>query len=184
MEIILASNSPRRKELLTKAGYLFKVVPSTVEEVVDPSLMPKDNVASLAKQKCLDVAAKYPHALIIGADTIVVFNNQIYGKPQSEADAYRMLKTLENQTHEVMTGVCVSYQGKVINEVAVSKVTFKQMTEKDILDYIETQEPNDKAGAYAIQGIGKKYIEKFEGDYDNIVGLPMQLIDSIISKLS
>ena len=183
MKIILASNSPRRKELLHRDGYEFEVIPSTVDEIVDKSLNPIENVKSLAKQKCLDVAKNHYDDVVIGADTIVVFDNKIFGKPKTDLEAYQMLNVLQGKSHEVMTGVCVCYKKTMINEAEISQVIFKAMSDEDIWDYIKTKEPCDKAGAYAIQGIGKKYIEAYKGSFDNIVGLPMELLNKILKSI-
>lgn len=183
MKIILASNSPRRKELLHRDGYEFEVIPSTVDEVLDESLKPVENVKSLAKQKCLDVAKSHYDDVVIGADTIVVFDNKIFGKPKTDLEAYQMLNALQGKSHEVMTGVCVCYKNTIINEAEFSQVIFKAMSDEDIWDYIKTKEPCDKAGAYAIQGIGKKYIESYKGSFDNIVGLPMEMLNKILKSI-
>lgn len=176
MKIILASNSPRRKELLQNNNISFEVIPSNVIETVDNSLTVYENVMNLAKIKALDVWNKYPERIILAADTIVVYNNEILGKPLDEMDAFRMLKLLSGKTHEVITGVAV-IKNEVVNvEYEVSKVTFYSITEEDILEYIKTKEPMDKAGSYAIQGIGNKFIASYEGEFDNIVGLPVKLV--------
>ena len=121
--------------------------------------------------------------MVIGADTIVVFDNKIFGKPKTDLEAYQMLNALQGKSHEVMTGVCVCYKNKIINEADISQVIFKSMSDEDICDYIKTKEPCDKAGAYAIQGIGKKYIESYKGSFDNIVGLPMEMLNKILKSI-
>ena len=182
MKIILASNSPRRKELLTKHNILFEVIPSNVDEQIDLSLTPYENVMSLAKQKALDVYKNHPLLPILAADTIVIYNNEILGKPTDEFDARRMLKLLSGNTHEVATGVAFIEEGVVKVDYLVSKVTFKELTDVDIEWYISTKEPMDKAGSYAIQGLGSKFIECYEGSFDNIVGLPMDLVLKFLNK--
>lgn len=182
MKIILASNSPRRKELLTKHNILFEVIPSNVDEQIDLSLTPYENVMSLAKQKALDVYKNHPSLPILAADTIVIYNNEILGKPTDEFDARRMLKLLSGNTHEVATGVAFIEEGVVKVDYSVSKVTFKEITDSDIEWYISTKEPMDKAGSYAIQGLGSKFIECYEGSFDNIVGLPMDLVLKFLNK--
>lgn len=176
MKIILASNSPRRKELLEKHNIEFEVIPSDITEEVDSLLTPYENVMNLAKQKALDVYKKYHRTPILAADTIVVLDNLILGKPKDELDAYNMLSSLSGRTHEVVTGVAFVKNGELKLEYCVSEVTFKTLTEEDIKSYIATKEPMDKAGSYAIQGIGSKLIESYEGDFDNIVGLPMSVV--------
>jgi septum formation protein len=180
MKIILASNSPRRKELLTKHNIAFDVIPSNIEEVVDLNMTPAENVMNLAKQKALDVYKKCQTAPILAADTIVAYDNEILGKPKDEMDAFRMLKLLSGKTHEVITGVAFVCNGNTMVYYEVSKVTFKELTEEEIIEYIKTKEPMDKAGSYAIQGIGSKFVLKFEGSYDNIVGLPVELVKKML----
>ena len=182
MKIILASNSPRRKELLEKHNIEFVVVPSQIDEEVDLSLTPYENVMNLAKQKALDVYKKHQTQSILAADTIVVLDKTILGKPVDEADAYKMLSALSGRSHEVVTGVAFIINGDVKCDYRVSKVTFKTLSNEDINDYIKTKEPMDKAGSYAIQGIGSKFIESYEGDFDNSVGLPMKLVLKLIGE--
>lgn len=180
MKIILASNSARRKEILTEHNILFECIPSNVDEKIDPKLNVLENVMNLARQKCMDVYQNNSSEIVLAADTIVVFNNKIYGKPKDEDDAFRMLKTLSGNTHEVITGVAVGKNGHINTSYEISKVTFKNMSDEEILDYIKTKEPMDKAGSYAIQGIGKKFILSYEGEFDNIVGLPMKLVKKML----
>lgn len=183
MKIILASNSPRRKELLKQHNIDFTVVPSSIDERIDDNLDPYQNVMKLAEAKGLDVYNKYKDFLVVAADTIVVYEKEILGKPKDEEDAFRMLRLLSGKAHEVVTGVSIIYQNKVITEYEVSKVKFKELSDEDILEYIATKEPMDKAGSYAIQGIGAKFIEYHQGEYDNIVGLPMKLVVNNIEKI-
>ena len=182
MKIILASNSPRRKELLEKHGVNFTVKPSNVDEVIDKNLSVYENVMNLAKIKALDVFNRNPNEVVLAADTIVVFENEILGKPIDEMDAFRMLKLLSGKTHEVITGVALCSKDSQIIDYEVSKVTFNKITEEEILEYIKTKEPMDKAGSYAIQGIGSKFVKSYEGEFDNIVGLPMKLVLKMLSK--
>ena len=181
MKIILASNSPRRKELLLRHNIAFDIIPSDVIELVDNNLSPVENVMNLAKQKALDVYNKSQEEVILAADTIVVYNNEILGKPKDEMDAFRMLRLLSGKTHEVITGVAFVINGKIDTYYEISKVTFKKLTEEEILEYIKTKEPMDKAGSYAIQGIGSKLVDSYEGDFDNIVGLPMKLVLKVLN---
>lgn len=182
MKIILASNSPRRKELLKQHNIDFVVIPSKIDEQIDPKLNPYENVMNLARQKALDVYKENKSMPILAADTIVVYNNEILGKPIDELDAFRMLKTLSGKTHEVITGVAFICVDVVETEYEVSKVTFKELTDEEIFEYIKTKEPMDKAGSYAIQGIGSKFIQSYEGEFDNIVGLPMKLVVKLLKE--
>ena len=180
MKIILASNSPRRKELLKAHNIDFEVIPSNVDEVINRELDVYQNVMNLAKLKCLDVYQKKRNRIVLAADTIVVYNNEILGKPKDEEDAYRMLSLLSGKTHEVITGVAVANENVVNTNYEVSKVTFKEITDEQIFEYIKTKEPLDKAGSYAIQGIGGKFIESYSGDFNNIVGLPVELVKKML----
>lgn len=183
MKIILASNSPRRKELLKEHKIEFDVIPSNVDEKLNKDLDVYNNVMMLAKIKCEDVYSNNSERIVLAADTIVVYNNEILGKPKDEEDAFRMLKLLSGKTHEVITGVCLMYKEKVLVDYVVSAVTFKNITDEDIKDYIKTKEPMDKAGSYAIQGIGSKFIQSYSGQYDNIVGLPMKKVLELLENI-
>lgn len=181
-EIILASASPRRRELMSKAGYEFEVVTSDVDEnidVCDARLLVKE----LAVLKACDVAKKCgKKALVIGADTVVCINGEILGKPKDWRDAKRMLRMLSAKAHQVYTGVCVcdSKTGKVVCESVRTDVIFKRMSKRDIRAYIASREPMDKAGAYAIQGGAKKFIRGYVGSYENVVGLDTATVKRII----
>lgn len=184
-KIILASQSPRRRELLTQIGLEHDVCPSTVEEIVTET-NPVDIVKSLSLQKAMDVAEKkkmeYPEEsfLVIGADTIVVYDNKILGKPKNEEDAISMLSMLQGNTHSVYTGVALIFEENGKEEVKSfaeeTKVTMYPMTQEEILWYVSTKEPMDKAGSYGIQGYCARFIEKIQGDYNNVVGLPVAKI--------
>jgi len=176
MKIILASLSPRRTELLNLIGINHTVIPSTVLEVVDETLSKEEIVISLATQKAKDVARKNPYDLVIGADTIVAIDDQILGKPKDEADAIRMLKLLQNRHHQVLTGVCIIYQNEVTSFFCKSDVYFYPMSIEEIKEYIEVENVYDKAGSYAIQGMCARYIKKIDGDYYNIMGLPISAL--------
>lgn len=183
MEIILASASPRRKEILEAAGYSFKIVPADIDETPDTSLSPKDNVLALGLKKALHNASLYKDAINIGCDTIVVLDDVIYGKPKDEEDAFRMLSLFSGKTHFVYSGVGIVYQDQVINFVVESKVTFKKLSEVEIKAYIASKECFGKAGSYAIQGLGRNLILKYEGEYENIVGLPIREVKQELTKL-
>lgn len=173
MKIILASASPRRTEILSLANITHIVIPSTCEEIVEEGLSPYEVVESLSYQKAYDVAKDHPYDLVIGSDTIVTINGEILGKPKDEQDAIRMLEKLSNATHEVVTGVTVIHKDKVKTFHEVTFVTFSKMTDSDIREYISREHVYDKAGSYAIQGAACKYITKIDGDYYNVVGLPI-----------
>lgn len=180
MRIILASASPRRKELLRQIGWEFEIMVSEVEETVTKST-PQDIVEELSQRKAEAVLCRIPReatdVLVIGADTIVVYEGQILGKPSDEEDAKRMLRLLQGKSHFVYTGVtlCCRRAGEEqsITFHEATKVNFYPMTEQEIQEYAACGEPADKAGAYGIQGICARYISGIEGDYNNVVGLPV-----------
>lgn len=172
--IILASSSPRRSKLLKDAGVDFIVEPSDIEELIDETLEPKEIVVSLAEQKAEAVSIKHHDDIVIAADTIVVFNGEILGKPKDEDDAYRMLKMLSNETHQVFTGVALQQGDKKHSFCSKTEVKMKKLSELEINGYIQTKEPMDKAGAYGIQGLGGALVESYQGDFFTIVGLPLK----------
>lgn len=177
-KIILASASPRRKELLEQIGLSFQIEPARGKEHIT-SVIPREVVEELSYQKAMEVAELHrdEDALILGADTIVVYDNQIMGKPADEEEAKAMLRQLSGKTHCVFTGVtAVLWENKektVRTFSEKTEVTFYPMSEEEIMFYVKTREPMDKAGAYGIQGIGAKYIQAICGDYNNVVGLPV-----------
>ena len=172
-KLVLASASPRRQELIQLLGLRAEIHPSGIAEDVteaDPSLL----VQKLAFQKAEDVAKQYPKDyLVIGADTVVFFEDRILGKPKSEEDAYRMLSALSGRAHQVYTGVSLHFQGKKMGFYEKTEVQFVRLTEREILDYIESKEPMDKAGAYGIQGRFAPFVKGIAGDYYNVMGLPL-----------
>lgn len=182
MKIILASNSPRRKELLAMHNIDFEVCKSNIKEEIDGKISVIENVCNLAKMKCLDVFQNNSDKVVLAADTIVVFNNKIYGKPVNEKDAYKTLEELSGNTHEVITAVAVASPKGLDISYCVSKVHFKNISKDEILEYIATKEPMDKAGSYAIQGIGSRFVLSYTGEFDNIVGLPMKLVLKLLKK--
>jgi septum formation protein len=174
MRIILASNSPRRKELLSQVGVTFEVIPSEFEEHVI-ELPPEQLVEHFAYMKAKDVSmAVNEEALVIGSDTIV-FLNGIMGKPRNKEDAFDMLKNLSGRQHLVLSGLSIinTATGESLTEHESTKVKMKELSDAEITAYINTGEPMDKAGAYAIQGMGSLFVEGIEGDYFNVVGLPL-----------
>ena len=172
-KIILASSSPRRRELMTTAGLEFEIIVRDVDESIPEGTAPVDAAKMTAKKKALAVAQEHSDCIVIGADTIVVADKKILGKPADKADACRMLRMLSGIEHEVITGVCIVCGDKSESFASVSKVNFYELTDEEIEAYVATDEPMDKAGAYGIQGRGCTLVEKIEGDYFNIVGLPV-----------
>ncbi len=173
MKIILASSSPRRKELLTTAGVEFEIHVKEVDESVPEGTPPAEAAKMTAAKKAAAVANDFKNCVVIGADTIVVANGKILGKPKDKNDAVSMLKMLSGVEHEVITGVCIIKDQKTETFAQISKVKFYDLTDEEIHAYVETLEPMDKAGAYGIQGLGCRLVERIEGDYFNIVGLPV-----------
>jgi len=179
MKIILASTSLRRKELLESIGLRFSVIPSDYIEEQGLDLSPAEYVKYLSMRKGKQVSEQH-NGLIISADTIVVCNDQIMGKPKDKKHAFEILSLLSDNIHSVFTGYTIIENSKIISSAVETKVYFHKMLELEINKYINTGEPMDKAGAYAIQGLGKKYIRKIEGCYFNVVGLPLPaLIESL-----
>ena len=175
--IILASASPRRKELLEQVGVEFEIIPAVGEEIITDS-RPQQAVLDLSAQKAAEVAAKVQEdAIILGADTVVAFGDKVLGKPKDEADAEQMLSLLSGKTHSVYTGVTIivkqSGESRSYSFYEETKVTMYTLSEQQIVSYIRTGEPMDKAGSYGIQGRGAVFIEKIQGDYNNVVGLPI-----------
>lgn len=173
MDIILASGSPRRKELLTQMGLSFTILPAEIEEVVEPGLTPQEVVMSLSRQKAAAVALSHPEDLVIAADTIVVFDGKILGKPHSEGEAKEMLTALSGRAHHVCTGFTLQQGGQTESGCEESEVWFRELTEGEIDRYIATGEPMDKAGSYGIQGYGAMLVRGIHGDYFNVMGLPV-----------
>jgi len=172
-KIILASQSPRRKQLLSLLGLEFEAIPADIDEQIDFNNDLVSEIEKLSYQKANHIYKDHKDALVIGSDTIVKINNDILGKPKTYEEAKKMLEMLSNNTHEVVTGVSIIVGDKVETFSSIAKVTFYPLDEKEIDDYIKTSEPMDKAGAYAIQGIGAKFIKSIEGDYYTIMGLPI-----------
>lgn len=182
MNIILASKSPRRREILENTKVRFSIKESQIDEIIKANESPKETVMRLAYEKALDVANNNKESLVIGADTIVVIDDQILGKPKNEDEAYNMIKLLSGKTHYVITGfalINLSLNKKVI-DCEVSQVTFKELSDECIKDYINTKESLDKAGAYGIQGYGGLLVKNIQGDYFNIVGLPISKISDCL----
>jgi septum formation protein len=174
--LVLASASPRRQELMRNAGITFEVHPADIAEDPLPGEGAKDCAERLAREKALAVARQRPQDCVLGADTVVVVDGQLLGKPSDTADAARMLRMLSGREHQVITGVCLVVGGKPSVASETTTVTVNELTDKDIADYVASGEPMDKAGAYAIQGIASRWIPRIEGDYSNVVGLPVALV--------
>jgi septum formation protein len=176
--LVLASTSPRRQELLRNAGIPFTVQPADINETPLAGEFPRDCVERLALEKALAVFQSQPQHWVLGADTIVVVDGTILGKPYDAEDAARMLRMLSGRSHAVITGVCL--MGPVASKTSTASettlVTMYELSEDEIHAYVATGEPMDKAGAYAIQGIASRWIPRIEGDYSNVVGLPVALV--------
>ena len=183
--LILASQSPRRKYLLKQAGLQFKVIPSQVDESTVPMTSPESYVKILAEQKARDIARQYPDNYVIGADTIVLMDGTILGKPRSRDEARQMLARLSGKTHQVLTGfaVCCATKSYSYSDTIKTDVRFKNLAPEEIEWYIHTSEPFDKAGAYAIQGLGTFLVKSIKGSYTNVVGLPVcEVIELLLTE--
>jgi septum formation protein len=180
--LILASQSPRRSEILRKAGISFVVRPANVDESLLPAELPEAYVQRVALQKAAAVEAE-PADVVLGADTVVVIDGQILGKPRDHADALRMLETLSGRDHKVLTGICLRHGADAILDLATTRVWFHALLHQDLEDYVATGEPMDKAGAYAIQGLASKFIQRIEGSHANVVGLPIELVRQHLLKI-
>lgn len=184
MQVILASASPRRKALLEQMGIEPLVQPADFAESSGRAEHARDIALANAVGKCRAVAAADKTGLpIVAADTIVVIDNAVLGKPHDAKEAEQMLKRLSGRTHQVMTGVAVSYKGQLVSDVCVTDVTFRALTAEEIAAYVATKEPLDKAGAYGIQGLGAVLVEKIAGCYNNVVGLPLTMLYLMLDKI-
>lgn len=175
MKLVLASRSPRRAELLRAAGIGFTVRVTDVDETPRPDEDPREYCVRLAKEKALAVSAS-PDEIVLAADTTVVFANEILGKPLDESDATRMLRGLSGNRHEVITAICLRSGSGLIADLETTAVWFAPMSDAEIAAYVASGEPMDKAGGYGIQGLASKFIERIEGSYTNVVGLPVSLV--------
>jgi septum formation protein len=182
--IILASASPRRRELLEKIGLVFMVDPSDCPEADQVDLSPESLAQSISRHKAEAVARQYPDAIVIAADTFGVLRGKILGKPHTSSEAVKMLRLLSGKSHRVITGLTVidSASHKIVSGVVATRVYFKALNAREIARYVATGEPLDKAGAYAIQGLGSVIVEKIVGDYYNVVGLPLNALVGILSE--
>lgn len=185
MRIVLASGSPRRRELLSVVGVKdFEVCPAEGEEKTEAGLAPSEIVKSLSAAKAREVAAKFDgDTVIIAADTIVWAEGRVLGKPHGEDEAFKMLKALSGKTHEVYTGITLIKGGEALSCAECTKVEFRELNDDEINAYIATGEPMDKAGAYGIQGKASLMVKKIDGDYFNVVGLPLCLLGQMLKQI-
>ena len=181
--IILASGSPRRRELLKHAGLDFEVHPSSYEEILEDNIFTPEKIENLAYNKALDIAQKYNEGIIIGADTVVVLDNKILTKPHDRTDAYLMLKSLSGVPHKVVTGICVidKYSDETKIQTVTTVVEFENLTDEQINFYIDNFKPFDKAGAYGIQEMPKSYVKNVDGSLENVIGLCTKTVIDMIN---
>lgn len=172
-DFILASASPRRRELLSLSGFSFDVIPSKADESLNESLSPEETVKALARLKAESVFKEHRDRVVFGCDTVVYLNGEILGKPKDEVHAFAMLKRLSGKTHTVSTGVCIMSKDKEICFSDTTEVTFYELSDETIKSYIATNECSDKAGAYGIQGYGSVLVKEIKGDYFSVMGLPV-----------
>jgi len=185
MKIILASTSPRRQEVLKSSGLKFKVVPSDFEEKIVKGVSVENLVKQLARGKVESVARRYPRAIVVGADTMVVYKHRVYGKPKNKADAFKILKRFSGKRVKVISGVAVAYlqkSKKIYTDVDVAFVQFKKLSVAEIIGYVKSSQPMDKSGAFGIQGWGLFLIAKLDGNYSTIMGLPLLKMTKILQK--
>lgn len=175
-QLILASGSPRRRELLEKCDIPFICIPADIDESIDETMPLGEEIGRLSRRKAEHILQEYPDAVVIGSDTIVTADGRILGKPADRQEAAAMLRLLSGRAHQVITGLTVISSRRSYTAYTVSDVHFAEMDENDINTYLDTGECMDKAGAYGIQGYGGRYIEKIEGDFYSIMGLPLHLV--------
>ena len=183
-KLILASQSPRRRELLEKCGIPFTCEPADIDESLNEENDLAEEVKGLSLRKAKAVLKKHPDAIVIGSDTIVTADGKVLGKPADREDACRMLAMLSGRSHEVITGLCIMSTKRIYQDVSVSHVTFAPLSEEEILNYVSSGECDDKAGAYAIQGGAGKFITRIDGDYYAIMGLPLNSVYKELKNIS
>jgi septum formation protein len=184
VRLVLASASPRRADLLTSAGFAFEVRPVEIDESVRPGEAAADYVRRLAVGKAEAAAdPSRSHEIVLGADTTVVIDGAILGKPRDDEHAVTMLRQLAGRAHEVLTGVALRHRARTVSDVACTLVQFAQLSEEDFAWYVASGEPRDKAGAYGIQGLASRFIERIDGSYTNVVGLPVALVARLVREL-
>lgn len=176
--IVLASASPRRKELLEQVGLKFEVEPSNYVEEMSPRLKPYELAKAISREKALAVASKRRNAIVVAADTFIVFRDKVMGKPKSEAEAKEMLMALSGKTHSVITGFTVldTADDRIVSKSVETRIHVKRLTPEEVDAYVASGEPLDKAGAYGIQGLGAVLVDRIEGDYFNVMGLPLSAL--------
>ena len=184
MSVILASTSPRRHELLSLLGIAFEVVPPTVEEIPLPGLSPREQAKQFALDKALSIARRHPDDLVLGSDTVIEIDGTLVGKPQDLDDAETMLRQLRGRNHEVHTAIALIHEAAYVTVVRVESalVRMTPFTDQELRRYLETGESLGKAGAYSIQGEAARFIEKIEGDYPTIVGLPLRQTADLLEQ--
>ncbi len=183
-QLILASKSPRRKELLSLCNIPFNTINAEIDEVIDESFSLEDEIVRLSYKKAYEVFKDHKDSIVLGSDTIVTINNKVLGKPIDEEDAKRMLRLLSGNVHKVITGTTFLVDDKVITNCNVSNVYFNKLSEEEIETYINSKEPLDKAGAYGIQGLGGCFINKIEGDFYSIMGLTLNFVYTTLLDLN
>lgn len=184
MAVILASQSPRRKELLSWLVSDFSVQPADIDEEVKDRYAPKEYVMEMARQKAAVIAEKHPEDLVIASDTIVVWHDQILGKPKSREEAFNMLSGMSSETHLVYTSVVIRRADQIVEQLTFAKVTFYHLSKAEINHYLDSEDYKDKAGAYGIQNGAGVFVEKIEGDYYSIVGFPVGTVNQMLKKFN
>lgn len=184
MSIILASTSPRRRELLALLGIAFEVVPPMIDEIPSPGLSPREQVKQFSLDKARSIARRHPDDLVLGSDTVIEIDGTLVGKPQDLDDAETMLRQLRGRSHQVHTGIALIHEAAYVTVVRVETalVRMTAFTDRELSRYLETEESLGKAGAYSIQGEGARFIEKIEGDYPTIVGLPLRQTVALLEQ--
>ena len=181
--LILASSSPRRADLMRRLGLSFIIRPADIDETYTAGESPADHAERLAREKAVAIASQSPHAVVVGSDTIVVLDGEVLGKPRGPEDAVRMLRRLSGREHEVFTGVAVAAGCEVVSALERVRVRFRELSELECREYVETGEPMDKAGAYGIQGYGSAIVEAIQGDYFAVMGLPIVRLLDLLRRM-
>lgn len=182
-QVILASQSPRREQLLKNIIPIFSIMPAKCDETLNSSLELTEAVKELSIRKVNAINAS-KDSLIIGADTIVALDGHVFTKPNSRMHAIDTLRSLSSQTHQVITGISLKLNDSIVSDIAITNITFKELSTKEIEEYVDTAKPFDKAGAYGIQDKQMNFIESIDGDYFNVVGLPLALLTNLLTKIS
>lgn len=182
-DLILASSSPRRADLMRRLGLTFIIRPADIDETYRPDEPPDDHAERLAREKALTISSQSPGAVVVGSDTIVVLDDEVLGKPRGPEDAVRMLQRLSGREHQVFTGVAVAADAEVVSSLERVRVRFRELSELECREYVETGEPMDKAGAYGIQGYGSAIVESIEGDYFAVMGLPIVPLLDLLRRM-